>query len=108
MAVKIPEAPTTRQPKRVMLRATLPSTAAMLSDLRSILVEQIHQHRLACVGEAPSVQSATVTARLMQAARELEAQTAIEQDKAQDLFEDSTPEEQLALVAEARKLLGSG
>jgi hypothetical protein len=107
MAVKIPEGQTPRVPKRVMVRATLPSTAKMLTDLRQILVNQIEAHRVATVGEAPTVQSATVTARLMQAARELEAQTAIEQDKAQDLFEDSSPEEQALLVAEARKLLGS-
>ena len=87
------------------MRATLPSTAKMLTDLRSILVEQITQHRIATQGEAPTVQSATVTAKLMQAAAALEASTHEEQRKAAEALEDLTEEEREQVLADANRFL---
>lgn len=102
--LKVPEH-RARATRSHIMRATLPSTAQMLTDLRTILVNQISQHAKDANSELFDASRVKALAQLAQTLVLLEKQTSEEQDKMASALEDLSPEEQSIAEAQARALL---
>lgn len=94
-----------KKPQRLAVRPVVPSTARALDDLRSIVAQQIsHAKTVSREGlmDPKAINSLKALADIIQS---VEKQSDEEFKRSSELFDSLTGEEQLALEAEARKLL---